>query len=253
MGSRIAVVAVVAALTAGLSGSAAPAHAQAQPLLPDLGMAKLTTIKLDTTTMPGHRLLRYTATMVDVGQGPVEVRGSRPDTSSQMTAVQRIYDSGGGFTDHATSIQMQYAGDGHNHWHSLDMEGGTLARLDNGKKVGALVKHGFCFFDNLAYRLTLPGAPATTQYTASNSCAMNNPNALSVTMGLSVGWGDVYPASINLQWIDITGLPNGRYKLRATADPRHLISESSYTNNSVWAKIKITTTGVTVLSAGPGI
>ena len=71
MGSRVAVVAVAAAFVAGLSGSAAPAHAQAQPLLPDLGMARLSTIKLDTTTMPGHRLLRYTATMVDVGQGPV--------------------------------------------------------------------------------------------------------------------------------------------------------------------------------------
>jgi hypothetical protein len=41
------------------------------------------------------------------------------------------------------------------------MEGGTLAHVDSGGTVSALAKHGFCFFDNVKYRLTLPGAPAT--------------------------------------------------------------------------------------------
>jgi hypothetical protein len=59
---------------------------------------------------------------------------------------------------------MQYAGDGHDHWHSLDMEGGTLARLDRGGTVSALAKHGFCFVDNVRFRLTLPGAPAAARY-----------------------------------------------------------------------------------------
>jgi hypothetical protein len=251
MGRRSIAVAAAALLAFAAGGSTAPARAQVQ-LLPDLRMAKLTTIQLDTKTMPGHRLLRYTAVMVNVGTGPVEVRGTRASTSGQMTVVQRIYDDAGGFTDRPTTIAMQYAGDGHNHWHSLDMEGGTLNRLDNGARAAALVKHGFCFFDNLNFRLTLPGAPQAPQYTFSNACAMNDPQALSVMMGLSVGWGDVYPASINLQWIDITGVPNGRYKLRATANPRHLVSESSLTNNSVWANIRITSTGVTVLKRGPG-
>jgi hypothetical protein len=71
-------------------------------------------------------------------------------------------------------------------------------------------------------------------------------------MGLSIGWGDMYPASTNYQWIDVTGLPNGTYRLSATADPRHLVSEASYTNNSASARIKITSTGVTVLAYGPG-
>ena len=94
---------------------------------------------------PGHRLLRYTAVMVNIGAGRLEVRGSRPDTFSQMTVKQRIYNTGGGHTDRVTSIAMQYAGDGHEHWHSLDMEGGTLAHLDSGGTVSALAKHGFCF------------------------------------------------------------------------------------------------------------
>ena len=100
--------------------------------------------------------------------------------------------------------------------------------------------------------LTLTGAPASPFYTSSNSCGFGNPTALNVMMGLSVGWGDSYSASTNFQWVDITGLPNGKYRLTAKADPQHLVRESSYTNQGAWAKIRITTTGVTVLSYGPG-
>jgi hypothetical protein len=240
----------IALLVFGLAGTV-PAGG-AQTALPDLGMAKLSTVTLDTTTLPGHRLLRYTAVMVNIGQGRLEVRGGRPDTASQMTVVQRIYNTDNSFTDVPTAIKQQYAGDGHNHWHSLNMEGGTLVRLDNGKRVGALAKHGFCFFDNVKFRLSLPGAPAGAQDTPTNSCAFGDPSSLNVMMGLSVGWGDQYSASTNFQWIDITGLPNGKYRLTATADPRHLVSEASYTNNSAWARIRITTGGVTVLQYGPG-
>jgi hypothetical protein len=44
-------------LAFGLADSAPAGGAQAA--LPDLGMAKLSTVTLDTSTMPGHRLLRY--------------------------------------------------------------------------------------------------------------------------------------------------------------------------------------------------
>jgi hypothetical protein len=69
---------------------------------------------------------------------------------------------------------------------------------------------------------------------------------------LSVGWGDRYGASTNLQWIDITGLPNGKYTLTATADPGDFLQESNYSNNSVSAVLNITTTGVRIVSATPG-
>ena len=53
-----------------------------------------------TTTMPGHTLLRFTTESVNIGTGPLELRGSRPDTSiPTMLVVQRIYDDSGGFRD----------------------------------------------------------------------------------------------------------------------------------------------------------
>ena len=202
----VARVVIVVALAFAVAG-AAPASGAAA-LMPDLGMAKLSTVTLDTTTIPGHRLLRYTAVMVNIGKGRLEVRGSRPNTSSQMTVKQRIYNTGGGHTDSATSIAMQYAGDGHDHWHSLDMEGGTLAHVDSGGTVSALAKHGFCFFDNVRFRL-MPGAPAAAHYVPANSCAFDNPDALNVMMGLSVGWGDRY--------FGLDQLPVDRVRRRPTA------------------------------------
>jgi hypothetical protein len=71
-------------------------------------------------------------------------------------------------------------------------------------------------------------------------------------MGLSVGWGDNYPASTVYQWIDITGLPNGKYRLTATANPNQQAVESTYANNSAWATLRITNNRVSVLTYGPG-
>lgn len=235
----------------GFFAVASPSSA-ATDLLPDLGMAKLSTIRIDTTTMPGHKLLRYTAVIVNVGQGPLDLVGSRADTTTPtMSVVQQIHDTDGGYRTVPVNTTMYYSGDGHNHWHTKDIEGGRLTRLDNGLVVGVLEKHGFCFYDNVKYRLTLPDAPQLATFLRTG-CAPNLPDALSAHMGLSVGWGDTYPYTTNLQWIDITGLPNGKYQLRAIADPQHVTTEVRLSNNAAWANVRITSTGVKVLRYGPG-
>lgn len=250
MSVRRLVVAAVAAAAATMV--VAPAAAASQ-LLPDLGMARLKDFSIDTTTIPGHKLLRYTARMVNVGAGPLELHGSRANTSTtDMTVTQRVYTSTGGFVDESTPLVMFYAGDGHNHWHTKDMEGGVLARLDNGKVVGTLAKEGFCFFDNMQYMLTLPGAPQSATYVEPPSCSPDQPDALTASMGLSVGWGDIYPANIAFQYVDITGLPQGKYKLTASANPNNQAFESNYSNDSVWAKLQINNNSVKVIQTSPG-
>jgi hypothetical protein len=232
--------------------SAAPAGAVAVQL-PDLRMARLSTIYADTSTIPKHRLLRYTAKMVNVGAGPFEVQGRRPDTSTpHMITLQRLYN------DAKTSVEvpisgtyMFWAADGHNHWHVNDLESGTLTPLDNGAEGGALAKHGFHFGDYHAFALGLPNAPRSAVYQpcGGNSCA---PSALTVDMGLSVGWSDTYPASTAYQYIDITGLKPGNYLLTVTADASHWFQETNSSNNSTWAKLRITNSRITVVRYGPG-
>ena len=226
--------------------------------LPDLGMAQLTNIRIQTAV--GRRLLRFDTRIVNIGVGTFELRGTRPTTSTpEMAVVQRIYDDGGGSRDQALSADatMFYSGDGHDHWHLHDLQVYELERLDNGIKVGMGAKEGFCFFDNVKYRLTLPGAPPTAVYTysaAPPACGYRQPTALQAVMGLSIGWGDLYNWNLPGQYIDITGLPAGRYRLKVSVNATPLgLSESNANNNVTWADLQLQGTGggVRILGYGP--
>ena len=227
-----------------------PAHAASRDRLPDLAMAHLQNLRIKNCTVTnfrdcayvGQRQLRFDTIIANVGAGRFEARGSRFTTSDPMRVTQRIYDDAGGYRDRATTAQMYFAGDGHNHWHLRNLERYELIRLDNGTKVGTGAKAGFCFFDNVRY-----GSPQAAFYTG---CG-NNPNARQVRMGLSRGWGDKYGAGTIGQYIDITNLPSGRYRLRATADAPNWFLESDDTNNFTWVEIQISGNSVSVRSYGP--
>lgn len=242
----------VAAVTAGMF-SAVPlsAAAAAEPLRTDLGMARLSDFKV-ATTAGGQKQLRFSATIVNVGAGPFELHADRPSTSDDWAVRQRTYFSDGSSTDSAVQVGQVFGGDGHSHWHIKDLENYELRRLDNGSKVGTGMKSGFCFFDTTAHRLTLPGAPQSPQY-GSASCGTQD--SLSVSMGLSVGWGDKYPWSLPDQYIDITALSNGKYRLEATADAAGVFSESNESNNATWVDLQLSSrkgvTSVKVLRYGP--
>jgi len=222
-------------------------------LLPDLGMAQLTDIQIQNTGT--QKQLRFSTTIVNVGSGQFEVTGRRPDTNTtEMTTTQRIFDSVGDYRDRSTTATLFYSGDGHDHWHVKDLEDYELFQLDaSGNVVEPAVveegsKMGFCFFDNADY-----GSPEPEYY---RGCEGGNPGAIKVTMGLSRGWGDTYGANTVGQYLDITGLADGSYRLRVMADgdsadgfDRFL--ESDETNNSTWADLQITGNTVTVLQYGP--
>jgi hypothetical protein len=141
---------------------------------------------LEEVFSPNRKLLRFDSIIVNVGAGPFEAHGSRPDTNTaEMTVAQRIFDDAGGYRDVATPAKMYYSGDGHDHWHVRDVEQYELIRLDNGVKVGTRDKHGFCFFDNYLF--------GSTQAAFYKGCG-RNPDALSQKMGLSRGWCDIYGA-----------------------------------------------------------
>jgi hypothetical protein len=217
--------------------------------LPDLAMAKLQNIVTDQAD--GRRLLRFSAIIVNVGSGPMEVRSQRPNTSSSWSSQQVIYDDAGGSRTVATRgpVELIYGGDGHNHWHVKDVERYSLVPSPSGagaERIGQ--KAGFCFFDNYQYKLSLPGAPQAAQYPRT---VCGNRFSKTLRHGLSVGWGDKYQWSLPDQYIDTTGLPDGNYRLSATADQANVFLESNDANNSTWAELRIDANGVTVLRKAP--
>jgi hypothetical protein len=101
-----------------------------------------------------------------------------------------------------------------------------LRAVTPGGGVGDIVATGekvsLCMVDSAAYDRNLPGAPATSQI---RSCS--GPDH-----GISVGWADVYPDWMDMQWVDVTGVPNGTYWLELTLDPDNVILESNENNNT---------------------
>jgi hypothetical protein len=214
-------------------------------------MDKLTNIQLKNCTnttgdcaYAGQLQLRFDTGIVNIGAGAFEVNGSRPDTSTPTLSVtQRIFDDAGAYRDVFTTAEMYYAGDGHTHWHLRDLESYELIRNDNGVKVGTGAKEGFCFADG--YRF---GSTAAYYYLG---CSSNQPDALAVTMGLSRGFGDLYGWQSVGQYIDVTNLPSGRYRLQATADAANWFVESNDNNNSTWADVQLKRGSVRVIKYGP--
>ena len=186
-----------------------------------------------------------------MGEGPFEVWGSNPNSTGVLRTVnQRIYDDAGGYREPLTktgndgsTAQMYYAGDGHNHWHLKNLE---QHRLTSSSRVLAGAKGGFCFIDGIKWFKTdssgnpiTPGVPSRRAYTRCGDGS--GASATSAKMGLSKGWGDVYGVTTVDQFIDITGLPDGTYRLTNVADEQDWFYEvnDSVANNTNWVDLKI--------------
>jgi hypothetical protein len=196
----------------------------------------------------GRRLLRFTTIIVNIGRGPFQLSGYDDDGFAAkkdiLSVNQQILEPDGTFSRHRTDATMFWSGDGHDHWHVTDLQVSKLQNLEN-EEVGSIKKVGFCFVDNYRY-----GSSQPPYYTQAINICQTKANGR-VPMGVSKNWGDTYPYTFKYQWVNITDLPNGKYRLRVIADPADvpggLFIESDETNNVGWAKIRIQGQQVTVL------
>ena len=245
-------ISLVAALaTLGFGPTVAPASAAVTDKLPDLAVLAPFDFRLEISPA-GRRLLRFSTVIVNVGIGPFQLFGFDPDgVTSQgdpLQVRQQILQSDGTFRIRATTATMLWAADGHNHFHIQDAQRIFLQNM-RAETLERWAKTGFCFLDSYPYGSTKP-----SRYDSAHFVCQVAPNR-TVPMGVSIKWGDVYRSTIALQWIDITGLPSGDYRILLIADPplettgRFLESEES--NNRGWATIRLTRKSVTVLTTSP--
>jgi hypothetical protein len=117
----------------------------------------------------------------------------------------------------------------HRHWHLDDFVRYELRSLD-GEVLVRDRKSGFCLVDRWG-RAERPGL-ATPRPRFLGDCAAQQPDALRVEEGSSVGYTDRYPAFFHGQDLELTGLPGGPYLLVQTANPERRLRELDYANNA---------------------
>jgi hypothetical protein len=211
--------------------SAPSAAAAGTPLYPNLQTLPPDHLSFDTVTLGDglpHVVLRFGNTAWNNGPGPLELR-AEPLDATTATAYQRVLDANGQLVSERVIGEFIFHPE-HNHYHLEDFalyqlwtrsaydvwvaSGGTT-----GSPLTVSSKVTFCLEDVFRLAPTLPGSPAQRVYDVCSQTGLS---------GVSVGWGDWYPAYLFGQWVDLGQAPlaDGGYVVRSVADPDNLIWES---------------------------
>lgn len=113
----------------------------------------------------------------------------------------------------------------HRHWH---LRGYADYRLFDmaGREVGRGHKQSFCLLDTARYMGMSTDLPAASRYNCGNQ-------------GIHAGWYDLYGRSLDCQYVDITDVPAGAYRLRAQVNAERVVAESRYDDNEVFMTVVI--------------
>ena len=215
-----------------------PLPAPRDPVLPDLTVAPLTDLVGGETEEGAEQQILFSASIANRGPGPFMINAVRGDEHGQWRVSQRFVDTGGAKTEVETPADMTWAGHGHLHWHVRIGAAYALYTVPGNRRVRSLEKVGYCFFDQKPYDRKLEGAPKAAVF-PKDSC--DGETTLALDMGLSAGWQDPYSWALPDQRLDITGLPDGRYRLVATADPENWFREVDEKNNSARLLVELET------------
>jgi hypothetical protein len=176
-----------------------------------------------------------------VGAAQLLIRAARASTEEpRMTAEQLISVPGADpLVVPAVGVVEYVVDPTHEHWHLLRFMTYELRRASDFRLARPDTKTGFCLGDRYLANLgpRLPGQPAGLVF--NTNCGLEEPGLLTVEEGISVGYGDVYEAWRDGQYIDVTGLPAGRYVLVHRVNPARTLRESSYANNAAAAVVDL--------------
>ena len=201
---------------------------------------------LIATEFNGRKWLHFTTSIANIGVGPMEIDGARFQ-GGEWSAWQRIVRSdGSSYRVPMPSIRFVYQGsEDHGHWH---IHGAARYELWHVGKIAKIrTKRGFCLYDSSLYRPRLPEAGRSIY--PRSGCGTKS--SLYIRTGVSVGWQDDYYWRITGQQMDVTNLPNGRYRLINRVDPRNLFRESNDGNNTTWVDLVIGDKSVKVVGRSP--
>jgi hypothetical protein len=187
----------------------------------------------------GVREIRFSTSVANVGEGPLEMLGQYEPASDKTLASQRILYADGSQTE--LEIGRFIFHPDHDHWHFEDFTVFELWSVDGDNEPDELVastgKLTFCLVDAYPVGEPPPNGVAEPAVLECNSGVQ----------GLSVGWEETYEADFPGQELDIPELADGIYAVRTVVDPDGRVSETDTTNNESLALVQIDGDQVVVL------
>jgi hypothetical protein len=214
-----------AALAAGLLSPAAggPRPKADTVKLPDLVPWSGSLHNYRVQSVDGRLQLRFSSGVTNIGDAPLELTGRSAKKASHFPAYQTLF-TAGTRTFKQKIGEFQFRPDLQS-WDVLNIARYRILDLD-GNEITSTVKASFCIADD-ELADPLPGAPAKAHY---RRCPAN-PAEKSITVGLSIGWADIYGPYRQWQFIDVTDVPHGNYILETHVDPDGAVQEKSRDNN----------------------
>ena len=193
--------------------------------------------------------LRFDQIVANVGAGPLEIAysvpaGTPPETETEFPVAQRVYRSNGTFADRPGGSVAYHGVHGHYHYSSF---ANALLWQSNprGAKLGAAPvaashKVSFCMAD---IRIDLWGekGDGPRKYYAPDCLfpALSDGVTDHYRQGINNGWADVYDWYIPDQYIEVSHVPDGFYRLEFCADPFDALEEEDETNNCIANHIRL--------------
>ena len=229
----VAAVALCGAAIAAAPGDTPPATPDSARL-PDLDQELPWDLEVTSTGPPTARehRLGFASAVSNIGDGPLIVEGRRARDADTMVADQLIERPGSAMAVVEGVGRLRYVrSQDHQHWHLLGFERYELRRVGGGTTPVTDRKTGFCLGDR--YRTqgrVLPTRAPAPRYTS--RCGLGATGRLRLVEGISVGYGDDYPANLEGQSLPLTGLPAGRYVLDHRVNVLRRLRETDYDNNA---------------------
>jgi len=200
--------------------------------LPDLDQETPWDLQV-TSGRRGRYRVGFASAVRNVGDGPLIVSGRRERAATPTMVADQLVERDDvplAVVQGVGRLRYVHSRD-HEHWHLLGFERYELRQAGTGAARVTDRKTGFCLGDRYRSRgRHLPARPRRPRYTS--RCGLGATARLRLVEGISVGYGDDYPANLEGQSLPLTGLPAGRYLLvhRVNVDRRLL--ETDYRNNA---------------------
>lgn len=224
-------------------GLLVPGQALGAPLRPDLDQVvpRNLTVTIDRSGAVPRFHLGFTSSINNVGAGPIVIDAHRPSGAyRQMTADQTVFQDDGTTRTIPAVGHLEYVySEDHEHWHYLGFDHYQVRRASDNRFVAPDRKTGFCLGDRFETHPgeTQPGKP--TEPTLASDCGQRETGRVTLREGISVGYGDIYYATVEGQFVDITGVPAGRYYLVHRVNANRKLRESDYSNNAASVLISV--------------